>query len=135
MYKENCTNQHTRNKKKLSNKSTDSDTVAAESTSNEEEVEIVESNSVERVIAPGQSTSAFQNFVPTTKLKGMEDWVEEDDQFQYIEPSYDFVATKKTDSLFDYPPLLKAFVFPRGDVTRFPPPKRSSLGTSSQLTH
>lgn len=94
----------------------------------------LEINSDERVVSPGQTSSAFMNFVPTTKLKGMEDWMEEETQFKYVEPTYDFSAKKQADERLRFPSLLKAFVFPRGDVTRFPPPKRSSLGTSSRST-
>lgn len=85
----------------------------------------------DRVVSPGQGSSAFLNFVPTTKIKGMEDWLEEEDQFKYVKPTQDFVIEKQVDEHLDFPPLLRAFVFPRGDISRFPPPKRSSLGTSS----
>lgn len=85
----------------------------------------------DRVVSPGQASSALLNFVPTTKIKGMEDWLEEEDQFRYVKPTQDFVIEKQADEHLDFPPLLKAFVFPRGDISRFPPPKRSSLGTSS----
>ncbi len=92
-------------------------------------------NSIDRIVSPGQASSALFNFVPTTKLKGMEDWLEEEDQFQYIEKPSDFVVAKEEDARLNFPPLLKAFIFPRGDVSRFPRPKRSSLGTSSELTY
>ena len=85
----------------------------------------------ERVIRPGNANSALYNFMPATKLKGMEDWVEEDDQFKYLEQSSEFTADIVNDDTLLYPPILKAFMFPRGDISRFPRPKRSSLGTSS----
>nr|CAH0111567.1 unnamed protein product [Daphnia galeata] len=97
----------------------------------DDESEDLQMFSDERVIAPGQPNSAYLNFVPTTKLKGMEDWLEEEDQFQYVKPTYDFVVKKQKDERLDFPSLLKAFVFPRGDISRFPSPKRSSLGTSN----
>ena len=99
----------------------------------DDESEDLQMFSDERVIAPGQPNSAYLNFVPTTKLKGMEDWLEEEDQFQYVKPTYDFVVKKQKDERLDFPSLLKAFVFPRGDISRFPSPKRSSLGTSSKF--
>jgi len=85
----------------------------------------------ERVIRPGNANSALYNFMPATKLKGMEDWVEEDDQFKYLEQSSEFTADIVNDDTLLYPPILKAFMFPRGDISRFPRPKRSSLGTSN----
>lgn len=97
----------------------------------EEEVEDVSANLDDRVIPPGQPSSALNNYVPTSKMKGMEDWVEEDDQLKYLNQSSEFVLKKESDDHLQFPTLLKAFVFPRGDISRFPRPKRSSFGTSN----
>ncbi|XP_046439372.1 5-methylcytosine rRNA methyltransferase NSUN4-like [Daphnia pulex] len=97
----------------------------------DEESENFQELTDDRVISPGQTTSAYLNFVPTTKLKGMEDWLEEEDQFEYVKPTYDFVVEKQKDERLDFPSLLKAFVFPRGDISRFPSPKKSTFGTSN----
>lgn len=129
VFNDSLTNRKPR-KKKLSNKITLNE--LANTDDEQDDIDDLESNNLDRVVAPGQASSAFRNFVPTTKLKGMEDWVEEEHQFKYIEPTADFVATSREDEPLQYPPLLKAFAFPRGDVSRFPPPKRSSLGTSSK---
>jgi len=85
----------------------------------------------ERIIRPGSANSALHNFMPATKLKGMEDYVEEEDQFKYLEQDNEFVVHKENDERLVYPKILKAFMFPRGDVSKFPQPKRSSLGTSN----
>jgi len=87
----------------------------------------------ERIIRPGSANSALHNFMPATKLKGMEDYVEEEDQFKYLEQDNEFVVHKENDERLVYPKILKAFMFPRGDVSKFPQPKRSSLGTSSSI--
>lgn len=100
----------------------------------DEESENFQELTDERVISPGQTTSAYLNFVPTTKLKGMEEWLEEEDQFEYVKPTYDFVVEKQKDERLDFPSLLKAFVFPRGDISRFPSPKKSTFGTSSKFS-
>ena len=89
----------------------------------------------ERVITLEGVNSALFNFVPATKMKGMEDWVEESDQLQYVEESHEFSPQKLSEGPADFPTLLKAFVFPRGDVTKFNPPKQSSFGTSSMSSH
>lgn len=96
--------------------------------------EVVESTaSLEnRVIPPGQPSSALNNYVPTSKMKGMEDWVEEDDQLKYLNQSSEFFLKKEPDDHLQFPTFLKAFLFPRGDISRFPRPKRSSFGTSSK---
>lgn len=117
-------------KKFYSNKPTEIDNTNIEAAT--DEIDDPDMNSVDRIVSPGQASSALLNFVPTTKLKGMEDWVEEEDQFKYVAPNCDFGVAKERDERLHFPPLLKAFVFPRGDVSRFPRPKQSSLGTTSE---
>ena len=95
------------------------------------EIDVPEVNPADRVIKPGEPSSAYLNYVPVTKLKGMEDWIEEDDQLKYVRTD-DYHIQKQEDEPLEFPPLLNAFVFPRGDITRFPSPDRSSLGTSSK---
>jgi len=85
----------------------------------------------ERIIKPGSANAALYNFMPATKLKGMEDWIEEDDQFKYLKQNTEFIVDKENDEGLLYPAILKAFMFPRGDISKFPQPKRSSLGTSN----
>lgn len=130
LFQENCSRK-LRKRKKLTNKQL---TIEEENPEkNEEEAEREAIAFEDRVVTPGQASASLLNFVPATKIKGMDDWVEEENQFKYIEPTYDFVVKKELDKKLQFPPLLKAFAFPRGDVTRFPPPKRSVLGTSSKL--
>lgn len=88
-------------------------------------------SSDDRIINPDVPSGALHNFVPATKLKGMEDWVSEEDQLKYLKKSPDFVVDMKPDDHLVFPSLLKAFTFVRGDVSRFPQPKRTSLGTFS----
>ena len=88
---------------------------------------------MDRVILAGspEMAAALSNFVPATKLKGMEDFLVEEDQLKYYEESAEFQVVQEEDDVICFPTLLRAFMFPRGDVSRFPPPKRSSYGTSS----
>jgi len=78
-----------------------------------------------------EMAAALSNFVPATKLKGMEDFLVEEDQLKYYEESAEFQVVQEEDDVICFPTLLRAFMFPRGDVSRFPPPKRSSYGTSN----
>ena len=99
----------------------------------EEEVDETETSSSEdRIISPGMSDASLYNFVPAKNLKGMETFVREEDQLKYMKQSADFTVARQPDEKLIYPPLLKAFVFVRGDVSRFPRPKKSSLGTFSK---
>ena len=102
------------------------------SITDDETIEQDDSLEDERVISPGQTTSAMNNYIPATRMKGMEEWVEEEDQLKYLDNhNSEFVLKKEPDDHLQFPTLLKAFIFPRGDVSRFPNPKRSSFGTSS----
>jgi len=129
LFEQSCSKKN-KNRKTPGNMPTD---VIEKESVEDDDIENVQAFTDDRVITPGQSTSAYLNFVPTTKLRGMEDWLEEEDQFEYVKPTYDFVVEKKKDERLDFPSLLKAFVFPRGDISRFPSPKQSSFGTSSKF--
>lgn len=87
--------------------------------------------SADRVIQPGNSSSLY-NFIPATKMKGMEDFVEENDQLKYYEESSEFKPTISCEDEIDFPSLLKVFLFPRGDTRRFSSPKRGTYGTLSK---
>lgn len=89
----------------------------------------------DRVIGPGEANSAMFNFVPTSKLKGMEDWIDEGDQLQFVQQSKDFSVAIEPDDRLLFPPLLRAFTYPRGEIARFPSPSKSSLGTSSKCLY
>lgn len=104
---------------------------SAATTQKEVELEEVEPSSEDRIINPGMSNASMFNFVPTKELKGMETFVQEEDQLKYMKQSPDFTVPSQPDEKLLIPPLLKAFVFVRGDVSRFPRPKRTSLGTFS----
>jgi len=99
----------------------------------EEEAPPIDNMMDDRLIQPGTPSVGLYSFVPATKMKGMEDYVREEDQFQYLKQSPDFVVEVQPDEKLSIPPLLKAFVFARGDVTRFPKPKKTSLDTFSKL--
>ena len=86
----------------------------------------------DRIILPGNNTAAFYNFVPTTKIKGMEDYVQETDQLIYYQQSSEFEAKVEPDGDINFPPLLEAYMFPRGEVSNFPPPRNGSVQTLSE---
>lgn len=100
--------------------------------STEDEVAQVESSS-SRLINPGDMSSAMHSFIPATKLKGMEDWVEDEDQLKYLQDDGEFTIVTKEELDLYFPTTLKPMIFPRGDISRFSPPKRGKLGTSGSF--
>lgn len=95
----------------------------------EEEADEAETSS-SRIINPGDVSSALHSFIPATKLKGMEDWVEDEDQYKYLQQTAEFTNKIEEEHSLDFPATLKPLVFPRGDISRFNPPKRGKLGNS-----
>ena len=76
----------------------------------------------------GNSVTMY-NFMPTAKLKGMEDFVEESQYYEsYEKVDKDFI--KFTPCLkLHFPPHLRCFTYPRSDLSEFPRPRPGSLGT------
>ncbi|XP_046405694.1 5-methylcytosine rRNA methyltransferase NSUN4 isoform X2 [Ischnura elegans] len=86
----------------------------------------------DRIVKPdlsgAVSASALHEFVPATKLKGMEDWVLESEHYSGYQESMDFpIVKKKEDTLF-YPKYWNIFSYIRGDVSRYPHPSRGKAG-------
>uniref|UniRef100_A0A0A9WF62 NOL1/NOP2/Sun domain family member 4 n=1 Tax=Lygus hesperus TaxID=30085 RepID=A0A0A9WF62_LYGHE len=82
-----------------------------------------------RLIQPelAGSASALYEFVPTSKLKGKEDWVPESEHFQYFSTDDDCPIIREEQSLLEYPSQLKVFTFVTGCCDPFPRPKRDRL--------
>ena len=79
----------------------------------------------------GGAATALYDFVPSTVLKGMEDFVEESDYYQYYKQvSKDEVRTVVDPSL-PWPSALRCYTFPRGVIQKLPAPKTGLLGTSN----
>ncbi|XP_067003144.2 5-methylcytosine rRNA methyltransferase NSUN4 isoform X2 [Anabrus simplex] len=83
-----------------------------------------------RIINPdiGLSSASLYEFVPATKLKGMEDWVLESQHYGFYKRSSDFPVNIKKEDFLHFPKNLEMFIFERGNVSTFPSPKRGSTG-------
>jgi len=77
----------------------------------------------------GGSTSALYDFVPTTELKGMEEFVEEADYYKYYKRMDQDDVRIVGDHLITWPNTLQVFTFPRGVTDSFPSPKGGMLNT------
>lgn len=90
-----------------------------------------------RLILPSElggpdSASALYDFVPATRLKGMEDYVPESHHYSYYKTDGDFsesVQTEMEDRLI-FPEALRVYTFESGNISRFPKPRRGSTGVT-----
>jgi len=90
----------------------------------------------DRLIKPdknvlGGSSMSMYKFMPTAKLKGMEEFVEEAeyyDTYTKVEKDKDHIKQRPFTKLH-FPPHLKCFTFQRSDLSSFPSPSVNSLST------
>ncbi|XP_042872301.1 5-methylcytosine rRNA methyltransferase NSUN4-like [Penaeus japonicus] len=80
-----------------------------------------------RVIAPSETggSSLMMDYVPATRLKGLENWMEEADVFpDASQGDQDIgVTVVKQEEPIDLPKMLKIFAFEKGNISDFPQPR------------
>lgn len=83
-----------------------------------------------RIIDPeiGLTASALYEYIPATKIKGMEDWVLESDHYKYYENTSEFPVKIHEEVKLNFPEHLHIYSFERGNVSRFPKVKKCSTG-------
>lgn len=81
-----------------------------------------------RIIEPGVNISTLYEFVPATKIKGMNDWVLESDHYAFYNKGGDFKVDIVKESDLSIPEHLHVYTFERQNNTRFPAPKKGSTG-------
>ncbi|KAK2585917.1 hypothetical protein KPH14_010501 [Odynerus spinipes] len=81
-----------------------------------------------RIIVPSEGLSGLYDFVPATKLKGMEDWVLESKHYEYYQKSSDFVVSVQKENVLPFPKHLKLYTFEDVSEATFPPPKKGATG-------
>ncbi|XP_058449759.1 5-methylcytosine rRNA methyltransferase NSUN4 [Malaya genurostris] len=87
----------------------------------------------QRLIDPNLGTSALHEFVPATKLKGMEDFVLESEHYKYYSNSADFPINIEMETNFEIPEHLNIFSYERGNVSDFRTPRSCSTGVLSHF--
>jgi len=86
----------------------------------------------ERVLGASGGASALHDFVPTSELRGMEEFVEESEYYDlYTKVDGDKSVRIRPDPTIMFPKHLKVFTFPRGDISRFPSPRPGMLNTNN----
>lgn len=87
---------------------------------------------VNRMIAAEVGVMGLQEFIPATRLKGMEDFVPESDHYQYYNTKVDFPLKVEPETEFEFPKTLDIYAYPKGDISRFSRPKS---GSTKVLSH
>lgn len=87
----------------------------------------------QRMIDPNEGTAGLHEFIPASKLKGMEDYVAESDHYKYYNTNADFPITIEMEHNFEIPETLNIFSYERGNVSDFRPPRTCSTGVLSHF--
>lgn len=85
-----------------------------------------------RMISAEIGAMGLQEFVPATKLKGMEDFVRESEHYQYYSTSVDFPIRYQVEEDFTFPENLNVYTYERGNVSRF---RRTTKGDTRVHSH
>ncbi|CAL7946971.1 unnamed protein product [Xylocopa violacea] len=83
-----------------------------------------------RIIDPSVNVSMLHEYVPATKIKGLDDFVLESDHYKFYTKTNDFQVEVEKESVLPFPEHLHVYTFERSNNTRFPNPKKGSTGVS-----
>ncbi|KAI4501105.1 hypothetical protein M0802_003908 [Mischocyttarus mexicanus] len=81
-----------------------------------------------RIVLPTYNTAGLYEFIPVTKLKGMEDWVLESKHYEYYQKARDFEIPVENEKILSFPKYLKCYTYEEFSQQRFPVPKKGSTG-------
>ncbi|XP_055595367.1 5-methylcytosine rRNA methyltransferase NSUN4 [Uranotaenia lowii] len=87
----------------------------------------------QRLIDPSTGSSSLHEFIPATKLKGMEDYVPESDHYKYYNTNADFPIKIEMEHNFEIPENLDIYTYERCNTSQFEPPRTSSTGVLSHI--
>lgn len=86
-----------------------------------------------RMISAEVGVMGLEEFIPATRLKGMEDFIPESDHYQYYKTTVDFPLKFEPETTFEFPQTLDIYVYPKGDISRFSRPSPCSTNVSSHF--
>ncbi|XP_035910940.1 5-methylcytosine rRNA methyltransferase NSUN4 [Anopheles stephensi] len=88
----------------------------------------------QRLVDPAVGTAAaLHEFVPASKLKGMEDYVFESDHYKYYSNSTDFPLKIEMEESFGIPEQLHLYTYERANVSTFRSPRKCTTGVLSHF--
>lgn len=87
-----------------------------------------------RIVDSTHGTSKLYEYIPATKLKGMEDWVFESDHYKYYKAEdSEFPIEIETEVDVTIPEHLHLYTYEMGNISMFPRARRCVTGVSSQF--
>lgn len=84
-----------------------------------------------RIVDSTLGTAGLHEFIPATRLKGMEDWVLESDHYKYYSTSADFPLRIELEPELRFPEHLHVYTYEHGNISAFPRARRSCTNVSS----
>lgn len=87
-----------------------------------------------RIIKPstGLTATTLYEYVPATKLKGLDDYVLESQHYGYYTEGADFSIKIEKETLLTIPEHLKIYTFESGNDSNFPSPKKGATNVSGK---
>lgn len=101
--------------------------VAMKSIEEEETADCVDYSRIVRS-SMGVRSATIHEYVPATKLKGLDDWVLESSHYDYYSRGADFSVHVEKDPVLRFPEHLKVYAFEALNDSKFPSPRRGPLG-------
>ena len=85
---------------------------------------------ITRIIKPsmGLTSSTLHEYIPATKIKGLDDWLLESDHYGYYEKGAGLKVKVEIDPILNIPEHLKVYTFEALNDSKFPSPKRGVVG-------
>ncbi|KAL6426673.1 hypothetical protein ACFW04_009211 [Cataglyphis niger] len=118
----------------LSTMNKDEDTVVENRALQPVEIKSIESDLNEiafdenRIIHPDVGLNGLYEFVPATKIKGMDDWILESQHYGYYKEGANFSINVKKEAILTFPQYLNIYTFEEDNDSDFPSPKKGSTG-------
>ncbi|XP_070509200.1 5-methylcytosine rRNA methyltransferase NSUN4 [Chironomus tepperi] len=86
-----------------------------------------------RIIDPNFVQSALYEYVPATRIKGLEDFVPESEHYRYYSSSADFPLKVEMETEFSIPENLQMYTYEMGNITDFRIPFKTITAVSSHF--
>ncbi|XP_050457646.1 5-methylcytosine rRNA methyltransferase NSUN4 isoform X2 [Cataglyphis hispanica] len=118
----------------LSTMNKDEDTVLENRALQPVEIKSIESDLNEivfdenRIVHPDVGLNGLYEFVPATKIKGMDDWILESQHYGYYKEGADFSVNVEKEAILTFPQYLNIYTFEEDNDSDFPSPKKGSTG-------
>ena len=78
----------------------------------------------------GLDSASLYEFVPSTQIKGREDWIPESKHFSYYDSTDSFPVEIVPENTLHFPEHLKVYTYESGNISEFRPPASGSTGVS-----